>query len=349
MSEASAVFSTWIDTVVRATSGPLGKMKGVRRFEVIEDEDGGATMRSDPSSNLPPCQIALEDEDIGRALPPEWTAALRGSVVELVLRQSRFLFREIELPGKAVEFLDGIVRAQIDRLTPWNAPDAIYHWTAPRELAGERIGLTVVATSRATAAVARKFFDLGASCVEISTEAPDRRRVTVYKRRADGLSERGKVRVALIAVLAASTILAALSVVVGRGLVSESYESQRMQVQQRISDRRAVMRAGRTGAGNSRLDAIVQRKRETPSSVLVIESLSALLPEHTYATELRIEGSKLQIVGITRDAPSLIQLLERSPHVASAGFFAPTTRSGGDAGERFHIEARLKPHFELGT
>ena len=109
------------------------------------------------------------------------------------------------------------------------------------------------------------------------------------------------------------------------------------------------MRGSQTGSGSSPLELLIRRKQTTPSSVLVMEALSALLPEHTYATEVRIEGDKLQIVGVTRDAPSLIQILEQSPHFSSAGFFAPTTRAANEPGERFHIEAKLKPHFGFGT
>ena len=93
------------------------------------------------------------------------------------------------------------------------------------------------------------------------------------------------------------------------------------------------------------LRALERRKYQSPSSVIVLEVLSQILPDHTYVTELRIEGDKVRVTGVTRDAPELIRLLERSPNFTRATFFAPTTRGPSDPGERFHIEAQIEPVF----
>src|SRR5207244_11296109 len=111
---------------------------------------------------------------------------------------------------------------------------------------------------------------------------------------------------------------------------------------------RAAAVASRDAASGS-LTAVrttlAQRKQTGSSSVLVLDALSKVLPDDTYVSELRIEGDKLRLTGVTRDAPSLIGLIEQSQHFTSATFFAPTTRAPSDSGDRFNIEARIVPVF----
>jgi general secretion pathway protein L len=353
LGEIAAAFSMWIDAVARTVGAPLANVRPVRRLEVVEDEAGHFTMRLAPRTrikdgDLSPCRVEVVDGAVSSPLSPDWEAAVRGGVVELQLRPSRFVFRPLELPGRAAEFLDGIIRAQIDRVTPWHAAEAVFHWTPPSPIPGERIAVTVVATGRAAAmSLVRAFSDLGAAGVEISTANPaDADRVTVLSYQTGGQAGFDRMRLALVAGIATVGVLAVLSSSIG-GFVGDSYDAEQQQIQRRIAERRAIMRGGQSGAG-SPLDLLIRRKQNSPSSVMLIEALSALLPDHTYATEIRLEGDKLQIVGVTRDAPSLIQILEQSPHFASAGFFAPTTRAANEPGERFHIEARIKPHFGMG-
>ncbi|QOZ69939.1 hypothetical protein WN72_29220 [Bradyrhizobium arachidis] len=354
VSEITAALSLWIDSVAAVVSARLVNVKPVRRIEVAEDESGAFSMRLAPRTkvadgDLSPCRVDVSDGTVSGPLSPQWAAAVRGGVVELRLQPSRFVFRPIELPSRAAEFLDGIIRAQIDRITPWAPSEALFHWTPPQGIAGDRIETTVVATGRAAASsLVQAFSDLGAAGVEIVTGTPEHGRITVLDQRSGKQAENRRVRTALVAGLAATALLAMLSLGFG-GFVADSYDAQQQRTQQRIAERRAVMRGNQAGSGGSPLDLLIRRKQGSPSSVLVIEALSALLPQDTYATEVRIEGDKLQIVGVTRDAPSLISILEQSPHFSSAGFFAPTTHATNESGERFHIEAKLKPYFGSGT
>ena len=104
-------------------------------------------------------------------------------------------------------------------------------------------------------------------------------------------------------------------------------------------------REGSLAAATAALRTHERRKHEGPAADMVLEQLSQLLPDHTYVTELRIEGDKLRVIGVSRDAPSLIGLIEQSQHFSRATFFAATTRAPNEPGERFHIEARIEPSF----
>ena len=79
--------------------------------------------------------------------------------------------------------------------------------------------------------------------------------------------------------------------------------------------------------------ALERRKQEGASSVLALEVLARILPDHTHLTELQFDGPKIRLVGLTADAPALIGLLERSGLFAHASFFAPTTKAPSGTGE----------------
>jgi general secretion pathway protein L len=54
----------------------------------------------------------------------QWQAALRGSHIDVMMRSDQLLFRTVDFPKAAADFLDSMVRAQMDRLTRWSLADA---------------------------------------------------------------------------------------------------------------------------------------------------------------------------------------------------------------------------------
>jgi general secretion pathway protein L len=345
--------SAWIDAVAEAIVASMGRLRSVRRVQLIEGEGEVFSIRI-PGADAKPAvpSVRFGDSATPAALPAGLT--LRGSQVELVLRSNQFLFRPLELPKRAAEFLDGIVRAQIDRLTPWSPADAVFGWTQPADASNDRISLTVVATARARITpYLRALADLGANSIVVSAQpqggpagnAP----IRVFEQGARGALDVARVRRALLAVLAVTSVTAGVAVSAAQ-ILGDDLETKQRDLARRIAERRVALIRGRDAVGGSTAAqrALERRKHETPASVMVLEALSQILPDHTYVTELRVEGDKLQIIGISREAPSLIRLMEQSPHFTRATFFAPTTRSPGDPGERFHIEARIKPVFVSG-
>jgi general secretion pathway protein L len=356
-------FAAWIGFVAEAIVTAINRISVKQRIRLIETDRSSFTMRmtSKPGRSVPPdYHFELQDDEAGLALPQAWKAALRGSRLEAILMPSRFLSRPLDLPKRATEFLDAMIRSQIDRLTPWTANEAVFGWTTPVETSNDRINLMVIAAPKAKIDPLIRLAEYCGAGSVILYAAPEGAaatvdgqgatddRVKLFERHMRGSLDVARVGRILKAVLVAAVVSATLSLAVA-GIVGEKLEEQQRQLSGKISERRAALRHDLAASDGSARSVLERRKHETPSDVLVLDALSRILPDHTHVTELRIEKDKLQIVGITQDAPSLVKLIEQSPHFTHATFFAPTTRSVGDPGERFHVEAGIKPYFGLGT
>jgi general secretion pathway protein L len=347
--EIADLFGRWMDAVTAFVVAILRRFTAPGAVELIEEDDGTFVVQKTGAtpSGRPFERARIADGRIVGAHADGVEEMLRGSRADVVLRPDRFLLRPLELPQRAAEFLDGVVRAQIDRLTPWSAADAAFGWSQPREAGTDRIAVTVAATARALVLpYVHALTALGAQAVTVSTLLPgsDPAPIKVFEHTISGALDAARVRRAVVALLLVAALAAGLalgaSTVVTAGLSARQDELAR-----RIAERRAAIRSGRERAdlASTPQRMLERRKYESPSTVLVLDALSQILPDHTYVIELRIEAEQLRVIGITRDAPSLIRLIEQNPLFSRATFFAPTTRSPSDPGERFHIEAHIEP------
>src|SRR6478752_7992730 len=342
----------WVDSVAVTVNSLLEKMRPQRHVQLVEEGHDTFTLRLADrveNSNLPDHRVQISNGIVVDTLPPKWVSIVRGSQIELVLQSSRFLFRPLDLPRRAAEYLNGIVRSRLDRLTPWTANEAVYGWTTPTDAANDRIHLMVAATARPVVApYLRAIESLDAASIVVTTapkdsnaDAPRIKFVEHHMRSTNNLQ---RIRFALVTIFILSGLSAAASIGVS-AVTADSLSAERQELLKKISARKAAMRNLFEG---SALRALEKQKAITPSSVYALEALSTVLPDDTYVTELRINGDKLQIVGKTNDAASLIRFIEQSPHFARATFFAPTTHSPGTTKEEFHIESQINPVFTFG-
>jgi general secretion pathway protein L len=340
----SEVFSSWIDSVCDAAADVLGQFaprQTVRLIEEGHDEFVLQPSEQTSSSNNASEHIRIPAGRIGHDPVP--TATLAGNHIEMILQPNRFLFRPLELPNRAAEFMPGIVRSQIDRITPWNAADSAFGWSEPVKADSERMVVTVAAT---TLALIRPYVqaitDIGVRSIAVFTFLPeattDAKPIKVWEQKGQSAGKIGRTRRVLVIILAIVGIATGIAFVADVG-AGTFLTAQQDELARQISGIRSAANVAR---GTTTQRALEKRKHEAPSSVLVLETLSKILPDQTYVTELRLEGSRLRLTGTTRDAPSLIGLIERSGRFSRASFFAPTTRSSSDTGDRFHIEAIIK-------
>ena len=354
--EVKELFGQWIAAVARAVDIVAGRILRPRHILLSEGKDGillAKAMSGRKGPALPDVSFRLENGRPNPPLPTEWKTAFRGSRVEAMLQPDHVMFSPLDFPSQAGDFLDGMIRTQIDRLTPWTVNEAIFGWSPPASAGNDRIEVTFAATSKLKIQPLLQLghaLDVGS--LEVFATASARggtpTKIKLFdKSLQSAIGRKVDVPRILRAVLLSGGLAAAASLLVAAYLGS-SLQSEQQQLQRQISQRRAALRLD-PNAGGSGVSLLAKRKQATPSSVMVLEAVSRVLPDTTYVTELRIEGDKVQVVGMTQNAPSLIRLMEQSPQFTRATFFAPTTRAQNEPGERFHIEAHITAYFGSGT
>ena len=151
ISEFKELFDDWIASVTGAADAVAGRLVRSRRILLDQSEDGTLTARAIASKNAPAIPDISFRLDRGKPVPPlpaDWVAAFRGSRIEAQLPSNHVMACPLDFPAQASGFLDGMIRAQIDRLTPWTAQDALFGWSPPVTGANERIEVTFAATSK---------------------------------------------------------------------------------------------------------------------------------------------------------------------------------------------------------
>ena len=355
VSEAKTLFEEWIAAAAGAVESFIGRYAPRPQIELAGAGSGVLTARlksARKGPKLADVSFRISNGQPAPALPADWRAVFRGSRVETDLAADQVLFRPLDFPKQAADFLDGMIRTQIDRLTPWSADEAAFGWSAPSASGQERIALTLAATSKQEIEpLVLLASHLGAQSLAAYAVPSDGnglpQKIKVLDQPLRGAARHGlDTPRTLRAVLLSAVAIAAISLLAA-AYFGDSFDTEQQQLMQRISQRRAALRLGPDGG--SAFGLLSKRKQSSPSTVFVLEALSKALPDGTYVTELRIDGDKVQVVGMTQDAPSLIRLIEKSPQFARATFFAPTTRAQNAPGEQFHIEARITPSFGSST
>jgi general secretion pathway protein L len=291
----------------------------------------------------------------GTPVPDEVVRAAQSGFVVLELPTDELVMRRISVPAQAREFLPGIVRNQVERLSPWPVEQTVHGFSAEAsEGDAATLDVCVFITSRDAVGSARDELDaIGLApdrIVARQGDLPTAPAVALWSRLADVPHEivartHRQIGVAIVAIFLLSVGLSAWAFFSTGSLRAESEE---LAARSRTLQRQ--LQGSRTPQALASLPPAERAwawKENMPSTVIVLETLSRALPDAAYLTELHLDNTTLRMIGLASDAPSLIAPLERSGHLTDVHFFAPTTRGPDGSLFRFHIEARVVPRLEV--
>jgi general secretion pathway protein L len=288
----------------------------------------------------------------GSPASPEFVRASHRRFITFELPADEVAVQRINVPGRAREFLTGIVRNQIERLSPWQGDQVAYGFSAeinPKD-AGT-LDVRVLMASNAVVDAARAELAVTGLAIDrmvVREQDPEARTPVVVWSRLDSASQQiGErtqriITIGMIAVLGLSGSLAGWAQMSAASIRSDSEEvaARSAALQRQIQG----AHGGLSGASHDPAERAWHLKEMSPSSVMILEGLSRTIPDDAYITELTLQNTTVRIVGMTSDAPSLIAPLEQSGQFADVHFFAPTTRGPDGSSFVFHIEGRATPH-----
>jgi general secretion pathway protein L len=318
---------------------------------IVAFENGQAVLREAQAGG----GNALLDFQTERTVPGDLSQAARNSFVVLEFPAGKVVTRTINVPAQAQKFLSGVIRNQIERLSPWPAGDVVYGFDAK---ASERdaavIDVRVFMTSCTDVDAAREELAAqGLSIDRIVARVPNNEiadeaagSVTLWSRLTDASRDRlesaSRAIGIGIGVAVAVTVVMSLWASISTGLVQQENED----VAARAKALQRQVQAGRTPSSTASAPPAERAwfsKETAISSVIAIEALSRAMPDSAHLTEFRLENATLRVTGLADDAPGLLAPLEQSGHMTGVHFFAPTTRGPDGKSFRFYIEAHVEP------
>ena len=345
--QINTLWNGWIDNL-NAVLVSLRETWRARRTLVIAREDARFVIRQEAATKHADGTASPSELSSARTL----AAAARRRFVTFELAAEELVLQRIQVPARAREFLAGIVRNQIDRLSPWPSDQVLFGFDAEASRQDPaQLDARVMMTSRAhVEAVRRELAALGVEVDRITAREPgaaDMPPVTLwssFERGQEGRSGRRPVAVAVLAVLGLSLGLSAWALASAVAIRTDSND-----VAEHSALVQRQLESGRAGGGAvlNASERAWNEKATKPPAVVILDTLSQALPDTAYVTELSLQKTTLRIVGLTSDAPALLSPLEQSKQFAGAHFFAPTTRGPDGTLFWFHIEAQVAPHFDI--
>ena len=286
---------------------------------------------------------------------PDW-AALRDQLrrrglsrlpVVVLLDPDRVLVKHLKLPIAVNSVLEPVLRNQLRRLSPWPEDQTAFGYRTST-VAGDDENLNVD-----VAIIDRPLLDdllerLRTASIEPSAIGVARDKAAIDFIALYNTQAAAKVRSArrikwlLMGLLAVSLAIGGFGFaqLLDAGKLRLGLEQSIQDANRRLTDyRRQLDQRGAVAQERARL---IKRRGETPPAVWVRNTVTKVIPDHTWLRKLSIENGEVVLTGTSANTAALVPLLEQTGKFTRVRFNGPTTREPRGAKETFSISAKIR-------
>jgi general secretion pathway protein L len=344
-SSFGAAWNWWLgELAALVPAGMRRRLGGLRGRHVLLIDGSGGELVYETGAR----RERLRRIETAVARRPDGRRERRGPQTVLRLPAEQGLRATLTLPIAAAANLRQVVGFEIERQTPFKPSDIYFtHRIVARnpKLKSLSVELSVAPRGIVEAALQlARAHGLDVTSVELAASGsalvpspnllPDGQRSAVSRPYRIGL-----------ALLAGSTLALAIAVAAIPLLRSEAAADE---LAQRVAEAKHRAEASlklqkdiqeTTDAGQY----LVARKRQTTSVSELLNTLTQLLPDDTWLSELQITAGDVQLSGYAASATALLKRLDENAGFSNAAFRSSVTQDSKLRREQFDIAAKIKP------
>lgn len=338
---------SWLPPRLRAVFGLAQQRLLLQRGDgalslalAVPAQPGEAPIR--PLAELPwDAESAAAEEPLSRLLAPR----INGLPRWLLLPGRGGLRRRIALPAAAADRLRDVLGFEIDRQTPFSADEVYYDARLIGRRGDGQIDAELVVVPRASLEQALAGLGPALTATLAGVDMAD----------ADGLplgvnllpgAQRSRRRdpravwnLALVAITLAAAGAGLWQIRENRTAAADAFE---------VEAKRRSQQARKVAEEKKRLVDLVegmrflqQTRNGRPTTVEVMDELTRRLPDSTFVEKVSIEGERILIIGLSSEAPRLVERLQSSKLWHSMNLTGALMTDPTKGKDRFTLEAKL--------
>ena len=266
-------------------------------------------------------------------------APARRFPVQVILPSRLLLEQVVTLPLAAERGIDGALRFEMDRLTPFRAEDLYWSWVVERrDRAAGKLHVRLLLVPRRLADPVLDGLRAAGLSPSVLLSAPAQQ-ISLASHTARPWQRR--VNVAAAACCAALFLVAAAVPFLRQSAEADRMQARIAELRPKVAQADALRRGLQASAASA--DAVAAESARVGDPLRVLADLTDILPDDTSLIELSLRDRALSIAGQSAAAARLIPALAADPAIRNPAFAAPVTRNELSGIEDFSIRAEIAP------